>query len=35
MVKEGVVYQVYPRRINETDGNGVGDLRGIIENLRF
>ena len=31
--KEAVVYQIYPRSFQDTSGNGVGDLRGIIERL--
>jgi alpha-glucosidase len=31
--QRGVVYQVYPRSLQDTDGNGIGDLRGIIERL--
>jgi alpha-glucosidase len=31
--QSAVIYQVYPRSFQDTDGNGVGDLRGIIERL--
>ena len=31
----GVIYQIYPRSYKDTNGNGVGDLTGIIEKLDY
>ena len=33
--KEAVFYQIYPRSFLDTNGDGIGDLRGIIEKVDY
>jgi alpha-glucosidase len=33
--QSGVVYQTYPRSFQDTDADGIGDLRGIASHLDY
>ncbi|WP_430111337.1 alpha,alpha-phosphotrehalase [Paenibacillus sp. B1-33] len=33
--KKSVIYQIYPKSFNDTNGDGIGDLQGIIDKLDY
>ena len=33
--KGAVIYQVYPRSFQDTNGDGIGDLKGIISRIDY
>ena len=34
-LSDAVVYQIYPSSFQDTDGNGIGDLPGILSRLEY
>jgi maltose alpha-D-glucosyltransferase/alpha-amylase len=34
-LKEAVFYEIYPQSFNDTNGDGIGDIRGIIDKLDY
>lgn len=33
--KKSTVYQIYPKSFNDSNGDGIGDLNGVIEKLDY
>ena len=33
--KNSVVYQIYPKSFNDSNNDGFGDLRGVVEKLDY
>src|SRR5437879_12284241 len=33
--QQGVIYQIYPRSFKDSNGDGIGDLQGVINQLDY
>ena len=34
-LSDAVFYEIYPQSFNDTNGDGIGDIQGIIEKLDY